>query len=125
MKQYYGTKNQERLDNDPEDSVNRYFDYMNIEDIKLYPYPFVVYSFTPAKVNIDEDRILDYVLEGLDEEYSDPDGDYANKTEEMKTATSKFAQSMKQEYTPWLCSLTGEKISYSEVEVFKILGLSK
>ena len=46
---------------------------------------------------------LDYVLEYLDEELGDPDGNLVTPTERMKKAEQEFIKVILEEYEPWAC----------------------
>lgn len=118
MSELYGYKEQERLDTDIEDTVRRV-----IED-GCTEFPIEINVF--KNMNITEDvnvfakNILENLLEDLDEEYSDPDGDYTVPSEEMKKASLAFAKVMVKEYHVWMCEPTGEVIKYSEDEALNI-----
>jgi hypothetical protein len=56
---------------------------------------------------------LDHVLETLDEEHADPDGDATKPTQAMKDAAAAFAKVVCDEYVPWACEPTGEVIEYT------------
>ena len=118
---YYGEIGQERLDNDPEDVVVNMF--CDLETVENYDYPFIVHVFEPQKITLDIDDILERVLENLDEEYGDPDGDYTKPTEKMKRSAGELVQTIKSEYTPFMCETTGEKIEYSQKNVLEIVGV--
>lgn len=47
--------------------------------------------------------ILDDVLERLDEEFGDPDGDHFEPTPAMKEAEKAFVEVIRREYKPWMC----------------------
>lgn len=52
---------------------------------------------------------LEYMIECLDEEYSDPEGDYSVPTPAMREAERVFIQAVLKEYKSWLCEPTGVK----------------
>ena len=49
--------------------------------------------------------VLGRLLEGLDEDYGDPDGGYASGTDEMKEAAIKFTSTVLDEYVSWACEI--------------------
>lgn len=51
---------------------------------------------------------LDRVLECLDEEFGNPDGDYSDPTDAMKAAEAVFIKAVLFEYSVWSCEETGE-----------------
>jgi hypothetical protein len=54
------------------------------------------------------ERALEEVLEYLDEEHSNPDGDATEPTPAMKSAADVFAKAITDEYVSWACEPTGE-----------------
>ena len=115
MREYYGDKGQERLDTDPEDTVRSITEDEGYDD-----FPVKVYVFEPmdaiGEVDVYAKRILEDILENLDEDYGDPDGDIFEPTQKMKDAALKLAIVMKQEYVNFICELTGEILEYSKKE---------
>ena len=122
-KKYYGETEQERLDTDPEDVVSSVFD--SYEAVAEYEYPFIVHIFKRQKVDIDGDYVLERILENLDDDHADPDGDYTKPTEKMKIAVEKLIEVIKSEYRSFMCETTGEKIEYSQKDVLEIVGFSE
>jgi len=115
MLNYYGCKDQERLDSSPEEVIERLMDDESYSD-----FPIKVYVFKPMDIAKDAETlskdILDDILERLDENYSDPDGDCTEPTEDMKKASIELAKVILKDYTPWMCESTGEIIEYSKDE---------
>ncbi len=60
------------------------------------------------------DRTLDRLLEDLDEEYGDHDGDPTEPSDAMKRAALAFADSILKEYTPFMCEPTGEVVEITK-----------
>ena len=108
----YGEEGQERLDCDPEDTFDNFMS--NIEDGEEISYPVKVLEFRRIEVTLRVDSILDSVLESLDEEYGDPDGDYTTPTKKMKEAAEVFAKEIISEYYSWMCELTGNYYAFDK-----------
>lgn len=64
------------------------------------------------KAFIAED-LLDRLLERLDEENSDPDGDNTEPTAPMKDAAKTFVEAVVSGYFVWACEPTGQVIEIS------------
>ena len=120
--QYYGYDGQERLDTDPEDVII----YLLEGEEDYQDFPIKVYVFKPMNASKDikrlSENLLRDLLENIDEDYSDPDGDYTKPTDAMLKAVDVFAKVVKDEYTPWMCEQTGEVLEFSKEEAFKIVG---
>lgn len=56
-------------------------------------------------------RVLERVLEELDEEYGDPNGDFPEPTKAMKEAADTFMKVVLDEYVPWNCEPTGRRFN--------------
>lgn len=52
---------------------------------------------------------LNDILEGLDEEYGNPEGDYTKPTDAMKKAQEVFLKVVAEEYSSWACAEVVEK----------------
>ena len=77
------------------------------------PEKLTVYGWKRIKVTADMlYEPLDDVLERLDEEYGDPDGDGADATEKMKEAQKVFLEAVAAEYSCWAC----EQVAKVEVD---------
>ncbi len=121
-KEFYGYDGQERLVNDPAevviDLVTGKEDYQG--------FPIKVHVFRPMNAIVDVEyystNITDRLLEDLDEEYGDPDGDYTQATDNMAAAARALAKVIKEEYQPWMCEPTGEVLEFSKEEALKIVG---
>ncbi len=55
------------------------------------------------------DHVLEHILEGLDEEHSDPEGSYSEPTDNMKEAAKVFVTAVLSEYTSWACEIVERK----------------
>ena len=119
---YYGIDGQEQLDTDPYDTFGYEISNMSDDDIKGMTYPFIVKVFTPMCINIDTNDVLDMVLENLDENYGNPDGDATEATDAMKAKAEELVKVIKDEYVVWACEETGETIEYSKDDVLQVSG---
>ena len=90
--QYYGYDGQEKLDTEPEDVV---INLLESEE-NYNNFPIKVYIFKPMNVSKDikrlSENLLRDLLENIDEDYSDPDGDYTKPTDAMLKAVDVFAK---------------------------------
>ena len=68
-----------------------------------WPETVTARGFKRGVVTYDGETVLERMLEHLDEEYSDPDGDDTKPTEGMKRAADAFVSAVLAEYTPWAC----------------------
>jgi len=59
--------------------------------------------------SVDHYGPLDHLLESLDEEYGDPNGDPTKRTPAMEAAAKEFLEKVLAEYEVWACELSGEK----------------
>jgi hypothetical protein len=62
------------------------------------------------------------MLETLDEEHSDPEGDYTRPTPTMQAAALAFAQAVTSEYVSWACEPTGKVIEVTREEALGQTG---
>jgi len=115
MIKYYGIETDERLMLTKMEVIEKNFH--DVKDVEEYNFPFIVYEFTPREINIDAEWLLDYVLEYLDDEYGDPDGDYTKPSQKMIDAAQEFIKVIKSEYTPLACVKTGKSYKYSKEEI--------
>ncbi len=121
-KEYYGYEGQERLVDDPADVV----DNLVTGEEDYQDYPIKVHVFRPMEaIGSPTDyaiRILEELLETLDDEYGDPDGDNTKPTKKMREASLELAKVMKEEYVSWMCEPTGEVLEFSKEDALKIVG---
>lgn len=92
----------------------------NLDDID---YPILVHEYRRMKPSLNADRILEDVLDHLDENYCNPDGDSTEPTEEMKQAAKVFADSILSQYVSWSCECNGNVIEITRDKAIEILGL--
>ncbi len=97
----YGLEDDETLSNSIEEVTDRFRDGEPVE----------VRVFRRMKVNSARlaDRLLEWFLEDLDEDYGDPENPTV-ETVPMKAAASQFVQAVLKEYVVWNCEPTGESI---------------
>lgn len=113
---FWGEKDDERLHHDDPDEA--------IADIidGLHPVGFdeigeiTVHEFAPATPNPEHWRPLESLIEQLDEEYADPDGDGTRPTEAMLVAEKAFVAAVLADYTPWSCKPTGNTVTVNALE---------
>jgi len=82
-----------------DDAVEEYLDILDGE----WPEIATVKGFERMKVTYDGGLILERMLEHLDEEYGDPDGDPTDPTEEMKKAADALVKIVLASYHSWAC----------------------
>ena len=103
----YGLEHQERL----KSSIDEV-----LEDVAECTdnWPVEVFSFRRMDVKRHAELLachaLEHMLETLDEEHSDPDGNPTEPTERMKVAAREFADAVVNDYVSWACEPTGEVI---------------
>ena len=126
----YGLEDQERLDLDPDDVIDRVIDdaasfagesFDAIAERLDWPLKVKVYKrMSLGGVDLTltiATTALERTLDDLDENYGDPDGDYSDPTEAMKSAARAFARAVLADYVPWACEPTGEVIEYTREQV--------
>ena len=100
---WYGVKGQERICETIDDLLDGFPEGTPVE----------VHVFRKCKVNRVETiafAVLDRLLEDLDDDYGDPDGDLTEPTDGMKWAAKVFIDAVLKEYVVWTCEPTGEVI---------------
>jgi len=70
-----------------------------------------------ACAKIIAERAIGGALENLDEEYSNPDGDYTDATEGMEAAALAFGRAVVAEYVSWTCEPNGDVIEYTRDQI--------
>lgn len=80
-----------------------------------------IYEYTPVKIHPNSYKVLDCLLENLDEEYGWEDGDAFEPTERMVEAEKAFIEVIKNEYDPMSYEQTGEETKTLK-EWFKLFG---
>lgn len=127
---FYGVEGQEQLDESVKDVVESLVNggwsytggsgsWKEIADQISWPIEVHVYR---RRALPRPETILGFVLDMLDEEYCDPDGDNTDPTPGMKAAAETFVQAILSEYVPWRCEPTGEIIRVTREEAAAMLG---
>lgn len=110
---------------DREDAIEDHLDQMlnpkmtAADVLAALPEKVTVYGW--ARTEVDRAKLakllsesaLEDLLERLDEDYGDPDGDPTDPTEKMQQAEAAFIRVVLDEYVPWSC----EKVCEEEVDV--------
>lgn len=125
MDELYGLSDDDRLSESPEDIVERVLDdacekagesFDVIADRIEWPIQIHVFR---RKVISDKEKawiaedLLERLLERLDEEHSDPNGDNTEPTPPMSEAAKNFVESVVSGYFVWQCEPTGVVIPIS------------
>lgn len=124
---FYGIEGWERLESSAEEVVERMLDescervgedFDAIADRLNWPIPIRVFKRMDIEgmATCIGETALERALEDLDEQYSDPSGDYSTPTEAMKKAAQTFGRAVIADYVPWACQPTGEVIQYTREE---------
>lgn len=89
-----------------EEAIDHYLSLQGDPDI---PSTLTLYGYAPMVASRhDCGDPLQQVLEALDEQYANPDGDGCEPTAAMKAAETTFLAVILREYTPWMCALVCE-----------------
>jgi len=105
---YYSTRpDEERLLHETaEDAVEALLDDMSEDALAALPDTVPVYGWvrTSIKGHLTPEETVDDMLEYLDEEYGDPDGNMTNeRTPAMVEAAKAFIAAIEADYIPWTC----------------------
>ena len=83
----------------------------HIDDCDWVAPTLTLYGFARMEPDLGIDQSLEPLLECLDEEHGDPDGDSTEPTERMKAAEAEFHKVVLEEYESWACEVvTTEKV---------------
>lgn len=125
----YGCETDEQLQESVEAVVEAWFDETdgpfdnaaeNIEwPLKVYVYRRKTVSEQDKALNAG--RVLARILDDLDDEYGDPDGDHTESTPGMMEAAKAFVEAVCREYAPWACERTGEVVQVTRGEARKMV----
>ena len=112
---YFGGPDDEQLYHE---SIDEYIE-ATLDDMypgQPEPATLVVVGYVPMKASTwPEDWVLEPLLENLDENYGNPDGDPTEPTEGMKKAARAFIDAVLAEYRVWACEeVTRETINIAE-----------
>lgn len=110
---YWGAPDEERLiHDDMDEAIEAIFDE--------WPDPLTgmvtVCGYARMEVSahyLDAESILEDILERLDEEYGNPDGDRSEATPPMLDAAKALVAAIKAEYVPWAC----EEVERHEIDM--------
>lgn len=95
---------------DPDEAIEMYLDGLHPTDFKDI-HDFAMYEYKPMEPTLPfHCSPLETILEVLDEEYGNPDGDSCEATQAMKDAEQAFLKVVLAEYRPWACEQTGKKV---------------
>ena len=106
----FGVEEQERLDNSIDECVLHHLDGLPFNE-QEGDFDVQVLHFRPALPRYGERSttdLLDSVLEALDMEYGDPDGNGTSPTPAMTKAAFEFVGIVAANYRPYQCDPTGE-----------------
>jgi len=100
----------------PDDAVEEWYDQVGSGDL---PESIVVHGYARMPFDVDPERILERVLEDLDEEHGDPNGqcDSTTKAQDavLREAAKTFAAVVVANYSPWACErVTSETVNIKE-----------
>jgi hypothetical protein len=123
----YGLEDQEQLDLDPDDTVERILDeavekrgetFNEVAARLEWPINVLVYrrATIPAsrRKALSEFAVAE-LLYRLDEDFGDPDGDHHSEpTPEMLDAARIFVNQLCDQYKPWLCEPSGQVEVYDQ-----------
>ncbi len=116
---FWGEKDDERLTHTtPDDAIEAIIDGHHPTPIAEIG-TVTVHEFAPMKPRVAAGTIfgpLSTLIERLDEEYSDPEGDGTKATETMLAAERAFIAAVLAEYKPWACEPTGNVVTVNALE---------
>ena len=100
-KEIYGTEDSETV----HDSIHDAIDHLEEDQ-----FPAMVTIFQRMKPNPKSlaGRVLDWAIEDLDEDLSDPEGGATPKSPAMIALAERFAEDLCALYVPWACEPTKE-----------------
>jgi hypothetical protein len=99
------------------DAIEYYLDdYLHALPIAEWPEKITLYGFVRETLKLGNEaaRILEQLLEGLDEEYGNPEK-ATTETEGMKKAAEEFVQKVAAEYQVWSC----KRVASEEINVME------
>jgi len=111
---YWGQPDDERLSHEhPDDAIEEYLSAIYDGASDMFPEEVIVYGFKRMEPDTEAcvDAVLDCLLDRLDEDFADPEGDGTKPTEAMKAHARTFVSNILDEYSVWACELNGEHIA--------------
>lgn len=124
MSEFYGLLDSETLQGSPDEVLEQWVidsacDTFE-EAASFVEWPMRVYVYKPMNHwrsrNALAEGYLERILEDLDEEFGDPEGDATEPTASMKRAALAFVDSVMKEYRPWNCEKTKEVVEITREE---------
>lgn len=117
MTTFWGEIGDERLvHTSPDDAIESIIDSHHPATIDEIG-DITVHEFAPVKPQLGSvHEPLETLLERLDEEYGDPEGDGCEPTAAMLAAQKAFVDAVLAEYVPWACEPTGNKLTVNALE---------
>lgn len=104
---------------DQADAISEYLDECDKttirEMVKTRP-TLTLVEFKRMEIDPARLGVLEHLLEFLDEEYGNQDGDWTTPTPDMKSAELTFIKAVLKEYEVWQCEPTGKK---EEVDILQ------
>lgn len=102
----------EFLDNeDPDDALTEYFDNVPDELLSEIPDEITLVGYSPMVIQEHYlSGVLDRAIEHLDDEFGNPDGSSFKPSDSLLAAERAFIRAIIEEYEPWACEKTGEKM---------------
>ena len=100
---YWDSEGEERLTHTDIDEALQYI----LDGIDPLPEKIEICGYAHIVPNIESlaTHALNSLLEGLDEDYGDPDGGYTEASIAMKEAAKEFLTAVLDEYDVWACDL--------------------
>lgn len=117
----WSTGDEERLIYESADEAIEYY----IDDCHPMPIKDIgevtVYEYKPMDVEkyLSAKNLVEDLLESLEDDYGDPDGDGTKPTERMIEAAEQFIKVIEHEYVPWAMEKTGESVTVDAYEWVK------
>jgi len=109
----YGFEDTERLYSEVEDLIEDYVE----SSMGDATWPVTVYEFGPME-KPSAKLLAERVVEWLDEELGDPDGDGTEVTDPMLAGM----QALLDAYTPWACEKNGNSTTITKEQAEEMLG---
>jgi len=101
---FWGVNDPDQLEyTDKDEAIEAFLDGMASDGDLPDTVEVTAYRKLEIPVESNATSALDSLLEYLDEEYGDPDGDYSKPTEKMKAAARAFVAAVKEEYEVFQC----------------------
>ncbi len=115
---YWGTKDTERLVHDcADDAIEAIIG--DLDDPIAEIGDVTVHEYKSESLNFSANQLLSEILERLDEDYGDPDGDLTQPTPAMLAAAQTFASALRTDYFVWRCVTTGRTVTVNALEWVK------